>query len=261
MEFYNYYESEDYDCKLLDNNNINWGYFSKKKMRQLYPDNDFFIVGEVYKQKNLCSDQYILYKEHKLTLQLPKTQNTFLYKTCGYMQCSREQVGDIKQSVAFVAVKESRFPKHLVLSFLLLICILGSFLWYIHQKQETPFEEAAIAYKMPTGVAKSDDPNSISIPGYGTLTMEKDKQEIYVALLNPEGNPCNFRYQIILKESGETLYQTKLIKPGMAITTAKIDKELAIGTYAITLLIETTSLEDHKQALNAGAIETTLVVK
>ena len=58
----------------------------------------------------------------------------------------------------------------------------------------------------------------IKIPGYPSITLPKDQKTVNVALLNPEGNPCYFTFELVLKDTGESLYKSKLVPPGKAIT-------------------------------------------
>lgn len=261
MENYIYLEKEDYNKELTTHNKKRWGYYSKKKMKQLYPNNDYKVIKEVNPKRKSGDGSCIVAGDQKLKLRTLEKNNPFLYRTCGYIECHKEVEGEEIQSIEYVAVKKDQLLKSLLILLLVLLLLLGGALWYMNREQGPVFEESAIAYKMPDGVAKNTDPDRISVPGYGQLSMKKEAQEIYVALINPEGNPCYFRYRMVLRDTNETLYESDLIKPGMAVTNVKINQKLKEGTYDITLLIDTASLDDYKQELNGGAVETTLVVK
>ena len=109
---------------------------------------------------------------------------------------------------------------------------------------------------------KTDDAPAvgIKIPGYPSITLPKDQQTVNVALLNPEGNPCYFTFELILTDTGETLYQSKLVPPGQAITEITMSKALPAGEYNATIKITTTSLADGS-AMNGANVETVLIVK
>ena len=100
----------------------------------------------------------------------------------------------------------------------------------------------------------------IKIPGYPAITLPKDQKTVNVALLNPEGNPCYFTFELVLKDTGETLYKSKLVPPGQAITEITMSKALSAGEYNATIKITTTSLEDSS-AMNGANVETVLIVK
>jgi len=109
---------------------------------------------------------------------------------------------------------------------------------------------------------KTDDAPAagIKIPGYPSITLPKDQKTVNVALLNPEGNPCYFTFEIVLKDTGESLYKSKLVPPGKAITEITMSKALSAGQYEATIKITTTSVADGS-AMNGANVETVLIVK
>ena len=109
---------------------------------------------------------------------------------------------------------------------------------------------------------KTDDAPAagIKIPGYPSITLPKDQKTVNVALLNPEGNPCYFTFELVLKDTNETLYTSKLVPPGQAITEITMTKALSAGEYNATIKITTTSLTDGS-AMNGANVETVLIVK
>ena len=109
---------------------------------------------------------------------------------------------------------------------------------------------------------KTDDAPAagIKIPGYPSITLPKDQKTVNVALLNPEGNPCYFTFEIVLKDTGESLYKSKLVPPGKAITQITMARALPIGEYNATIKITTTSVADGS-AMNGANVETVLIVK
>ena len=81
-----------------------------------------------------------------------------------------------------------------------------------------------------------------------------------VALLNPEGNPCYFTFELVLKDTDEVLYTSKLVPPGQAIYEITLSHPLAAGEYDAVIRISTTSLEDGS-AMNGANVETVLIVQ
>lgn len=100
----------------------------------------------------------------------------------------------------------------------------------------------------------------IKIPGYPSITLPADKQEVSVALLNPEGNPCYFTFELVLKDEDEVLYTSKLVPPGQAIYEISLSRPLAAGEYDAVIRISTTSLEDGSP-MNGANVETVLIVQ
>lgn len=79
-------------------------------------------------------------------------------------------------------------------------------------------------------------------------------------LMNPEGNPCYFTFEIVLNDTDETIYTSKMVEPGKAITEVTLEKTLAAGEYPATIKITTASLIDGS-AMNGANVETTLIAQ
>ncbi len=85
----------------------------------------------------------------------------------------------------------------------------------------------------------------IKIPGYPTIIPIKAGSAIApIALVNPEGNPCYFCFEIVIKETGESLYQSKMVPPGQAISGVTLSKTLEKGSYPALIKITTFSVDD-----------------
>lgn len=100
----------------------------------------------------------------------------------------------------------------------------------------------------------------IAIPGYPSIGLPANTKDVQVALLNPEGNPCYFTFEIVLKDGNESLYTSKLVPPGKAVTDITLSRELAPGDYDATIKISTSSLTDQSP-MNGANVETVLIVK
>lgn len=100
----------------------------------------------------------------------------------------------------------------------------------------------------------------IQIPGYPSISLPADTETVNVALLNPEGNPCYFTFELVLKDTDEVLYTSKLVPPGQAIYEITLSHPLAAGEYDAVIRISTTSLEDGS-AMNGANVETVLIVQ
>ena len=100
----------------------------------------------------------------------------------------------------------------------------------------------------------------IKIPGYPSITIAKDTKNVQMALMNPEGNPCYFMFEIVLKDGNETLYKSNYVEPGKAIYDVTLQKPLAEGEHPAVIKITTLSL-DGKNPLNGANVETVLIAK
>ena len=100
----------------------------------------------------------------------------------------------------------------------------------------------------------------IKIPGYPSITIPANQQDVTVALLNPEGNPCYFTFELALKDTDEVLYTSRLVPPGQVIANITLSRSLSAGEYNAVIRISTTSLEDGS-AMNGANVETLLIVQ
>ena len=101
---------------------------------------------------------------------------------------------------------------------------------------------------------------AIRIPGYPSITIAADKENVTMNLYNPEGNPCYFTFEIVLSDTNETIYKSDMVEPGKAITNVKLKYGLAAGEHNAVIKISTASLTDGK-AMNGANVETVLVSK
>ena len=55
--------------------------------------------------------------------------------------------------------------------------------------------------KTQTADDTGEKPTGIRIPGYPSITIEADKKDVQMNLMNPEGNPCYFTFEIVLNDT------------------------------------------------------------
>lgn len=108
-------------------------------------------------------------------------------------------------------------------------------------------------------VQKNTD--SISIPGYESLTLEAGRKQQTISLNNPAQNCCYFQISLTLKD-GTILWQSDLISPGEQSTPMLLSKELSKGTYTEAKLIyHCFQMNDDLTSLNGAETKLTLIVK
>ena len=94
-------------------------------------------------------------------------------------------------------------------------------------------------------------PGNIVMPGYSELRMHADTNVLKAVWINSEGNECYLRFTLKLSDTGETLYQSGLIAPGMAVEESLLSRTLSRGEYQAEILIEAFTLGDRPQPLNS----------
>lgn len=115
------------------------------------------------------------------------------------------------------------------------------------------------AEKLVKKATTSTHPESIIIPGTPVINVSTKTNMAQVGWENPVKNPCYFKYKLILAESGETLFQSQLIKPGLGFNEIHLSKSLPKGNHQAILVIETTSLTTGKP-LNGAKLNSVLNV-
>lgn len=127
------------------------------------------------------------------------------------------------------------------------------------QQQGVVFDSNASHYD-GTVENNSNDDSGIKIPGYSDITFTSDSTDFPITLLNPEGNPCNFKFSLSLKETGEILCTTDLVKPGDAISGVELEHTLDKGTYTLLINISTYDVESGGE-MNGAQVQTELTVE
>ena len=111
-----------------------------------------------------------------------------------------------------------------------------------------------------SSVGKNDSKSrGIRIPGYPSIRIPCDTTEIKTSLLNPEGNPCYFVFELVLSDTDEVLYRSKQVPPGKAINNITLSRPLKKGEYDAVIKISTFSLENGG-AMNGANVRTKLIV-
>lgn len=143
---------------------------------------------------------------------------------------------------------------------LALVIIAGILIWITQKEPDSAFTPDLD----PNAVAQTDEtaekPEGIRIPGYPRITIPADTEDVTMNLKNPEGNPCYFTFEIVLTDGEETLYRSKMVEPGKAITNVTLSHALEKGEYPAMIKITTTSLTDGS-TMNGANVETVLVVE
>ncbi len=140
------------------------------------------------------------------------------------------------------------------------ICLVAAIAFgvWIGIKNQDPWriESGLVDYGGLSSEAESTD--QIVIPGYGEILLEADTRDVMLILPNPAGNPCYFRFSILLKEGNEKIYTSGLVPPGKAIEELRLSRALEAGNYPAIIQIETFSLDETRTPMNGANVETVL---
>ena len=136
---------------------------------------------------------------------------------------------------------------------------IGMWIYQRYMQKSDGIDPAAKDYHSIYADAGSSNSDEITIPGYNEVFFPAGERDVQIVLLNPDGNPCYFRFSLILSNTGEELYQSGLIPPGMAVTDVRLNRALDVGTYDLRIHIESFSLAD-RSTMNGADMETHLIV-
>ena len=101
----------------------------------------------------------------------------------------------------------------------------------------------------------------IEIPGYESIEISAGTKDVKVDLTNPENNQVYFEISFYLPETDETIYQSKLIKPGQHIYEITLKREMEAGEYPLTVKYAAYSADDSLTPKNGADVNCTLVVR
>ena len=165
--------------------------------------------------------------------------------------------------------KKSKKPLIIIIIVILVIAAAGAVLyfnwgnWFGNNPAQDTNSDFVIDPNAGDGSVPTQAPQkaeSIQIPGYPSITIAANTPNVTMALLNPEGNPCYFKFEIVLKDTDETIFESKYVEPGKAITDVELTKPLSAGEYPAIIKISTLSL-GGSSPMNGANVETVLIAK
>lgn len=144
----------------------------------------------------------------------------------------------------------------------LLLLVGGAMLYHMankgpvtsYEKDFVPeFEEQQTQQTQEASITRG-----IKIPGYTTIPIAANTKDVDIELYNPEENQVHFQITFILNETGETIYQSKLIEPGQHLYHITLEKALEPGEHPITMQYSTYSADDEFTPKNGASVECVL---
>ena len=110
--------------------------------------------------------------------------------------------------------------------------------------------------------APQEEPG-IAIPGWGQIALPAGKTDVTVDFPNPEENAGQYylTFALILKDTGETLYESELVPPGKTIQHITLSRPLDEGTYDAVVHVQPYRMDEQKTPTNNADMETKLIVR
>lgn len=161
--------------------------------------------------------------------------------------------------IRIVEISRKRVLLFGLLSILLLGGIGGFLFQMFRPSQDTPI-------KIHAGEMVNPNPANIRLPGIDKIYADSGDVHVEQLLLNVEGNAYNLQYTITLDQTGEELYQSKVIPPGYGVKEFDMSQSFQKGEYPISITVNSSAAEDQEKstdrvAYNAGKLKATLVVE
>lgn len=126
-------------------------------------------------------------------------------------------------------------------------------------KKKPDIDPEATKYKSEIRHPKRGESSSILVPGYDDWSMKAGSDKIYISLMNPEDNPCYFKFTVTRDDNHKLLFQTKLVPPGSTVTQITLPYTLKQGIYPITVSMKSYSLDDPSKEMTGADVKTRII--
>lgn len=153
------------------------------------------------------------------------------------------------------------------ITILILILVLAAaaagIYWYTRPKEVTNYDaEFEEDQERPDSTDQEGSvADGIQIPGYKSITIPAGTKDVSVELMNPEENQVYFQISFYLPDTEETIYTSRMIKPGQHLYEITLDKEMAAGEYPLTVRYDTFSADEAMTPRNGAEVNCTLIVE
>jgi len=131
----------------------------------------------------------------------------------------------------------------------------GSSTGKVKNGQSLSFEEDQSQVKRSTS-----QPN-IVMPGWNQIQIDANTPDVYVDFYNPAANTGNYHmtFELVLADTGETLYKSGLIKAGDHVKKITLSHGLSPGTYKGCIKIQPYTADDQMKATNNAEFELLII--
>ncbi len=242
--------------------------YTKKQMQSLYPDGQFKIKAEYAPGSKQDSVGALHHEKTELPLTEYGSNSRIIYREKGFAA-----IDSYEESYTAV-LKNVLLPRiaALVLCLVVIVCAIVLFTLPGDESEDvvadtasTPvapeLEEGAVDWEGIKTTEESGIPaDGIRIPGYKSITIEADTAEVSVNLQNPEKNNCYFVIRLVLLDTGETLYESKMIEPGKGLYDITLSHAMEAGTYNAQLQYEPYDMTAMTR-LNGAVVNLELIVE
>lgn len=235
-------------------------YYKKKDMKTLYPAGGFTVCGQVGKGRTEIGELNAAGKTETV-YRVSKMPHTVIK---GYIKVGNDDYIAVVKDVLLLWI-------FLIIALIALLAAAGLLIRNAVLANAEPETTKAYGEVDPNAVYGVPDISvpdkietagrEISVPGIPSMKFKAGELEQTHILTNPEGNPCYFQFEIILSDTGEVIYTSKLLPPGYSISKFKLTKPLEAGTYSASVKFNTYTFDKEQKRLNNFVSKTTIYVE
>lgn len=231
-----------------------WPVLSEREMLDRYPYGDYRIVGDMRSWKKDDTEMMLLDGNQQAGIEAYSGRLARNESVAGYIP--------LEEDGSFVRVirrKRGKLLGLLIMMALIVTIFLGGL--YIGQMNR-PIDEPV---EIKSGEMTNPNPENIRLPGIERIYADAGDTHVNQLLLNVEGNAYNLQYTIMLKETGEEIYQSKVIRPGYGVREFNMNRSFEAGEYPIVIRVNSSAMEESDNAedaaYNAGQLEAVLIIE
>lgn len=178
-----------------------------------------------------------------------------------------EANNSFKESKEKMIIKEKRTKLYKDIAFILLIILL---LILFDRRSLKANEEVIRPPDFETGSVnwsgkkhmdkESVTSDTLQIPGFKSMKVKANSNEVDVNLYNPEKNKAYMILRLVLTDTEELLYESNMIEPGKGLYSINLLSELQEGTYKAQIHYEPYDMNDYTR-LNGAVMNFDLIAE
>lgn len=244
-----YRKCADYDssCK-LEGTEVRC--YSSKQFEKQHEKGGYLLSGVLGKGKGEPIGRF--YVDNREYAYSGCRYRKFLYEPAGYIRCEDD---------TYLVLLKYRVRKFLLMLFLLALFLGLLFLvLQMYLKKGPDLEPGTRDFKAATKLPDDYGSTRIIIPAFQPLYVVEQETAVKTVLWNPDKNQVYFEFQIVLDDTQEVLYESRLVPPGQAVYELQLKRGLPQGVYPITVRVTTYDLKAYEEKMNGGEVKTMLNV-
>jgi len=244
--------------------------YTKKQMRILYPKNNFEIAAEYIPKSKKKQADTLIYGKNVMPLNNYGKNSRIVYAEKGFVAID-------KGEDSYIVLLGNVLIKRIAALFFCIAVLTTGILFAVKLTTQSgeiiptagstqspvsvELESGAVDWEgLQVSETESAPTDGIRIPGYKSITIQANTTDVSVNLQNPEQNNCYFVIRLVLIDTGETLYESKMIEPGKGLYRITLLKALEAGIYNAQLQYDPYDMTTVTR-LNGAVINLELIVK